>query len=147
MSGTRTLLDTSVLIAALEGGHPHHEAARPYLEEGHGGERALLVSAHALAETFASLTALPVSPRISPAEAARLLQENVLRVAEVVALDAADYRAAIGRMASLDLLSGAIYDALHVRAAEKAGAAELVSFNGRDFRRMPPELPCRLVIL
>ena len=44
-------------------------------------------------------------------------------------------------------MSGAVYDALHVRAAEEAGADELHTFNGRDFRRMPPEPPCRLVVL
>ncbi len=147
MSGPRTLLDTSVLVAALEAGHPHHAVARPYLEEGHREERTLFVSAHALAETFAVLTVLPVAPRITTTEAQRLLRESVLRVAEVVTLDAADYDAALERMVAFDLFSGAVYDALHVRAAEKAGAAELVTFNGRDFRRMPPEPPCRLVVL
>ena len=90
---------------------------------------------------------LPVSPRISPREAERLLRESVFEVAEVVTLEAADYEAVVERMAELELVSGAIYDALHVRAAEKARAAELVTFNGRDFRRMPPEPPCRLVVL
>ena len=50
-------------------------------------------------------------------------------------------------MATLGLLSGAVYDALHVRAAERAKAVELVILNGRDFRRMRPEPPCRLIVL
>lgn len=144
---TRTLLDTSVLVAALEAGHPHHVAALPYLEACHAGDRALIVSAHTVAEAYATLTVLPVSPRISPGEAERLLQENVLAVARVVALDAGDYAAVVGRMASLHLVSGAIYDGLHVRAAEQAEADELVTLNGRDFRRMPPAPPCRLIVL
>jgi predicted nucleic acid-binding protein len=50
-------------------------------------------------------------------------------------------------MADLGLTSRAVYDALHVRAAEKAEVDELLTFNGRDFRRMPPADPIRLVIL
>lgn len=34
-----------------------------------------------------------------------------------------------------------------MRAAEKVDAAELVTYNGQDFRRMPPEEPTRLTIL
>lgn len=144
---TRTALDTSVLVAALERSHPHHETARPYLRAGRDGDRALLISTHALAETFAALTSLPIVPRIPPAKALRLLDESVLSVAEVVVLDGDDYRAALARISALGLASGAVYDALHVRAAEKARADELVTFNGRDFRRTPPDAPCRLVVL
>ncbi|MEM1118611.1 MAG: VapC toxin family PIN domain ribonuclease, partial [Bacteroidota bacterium] len=111
------------------------------------GTRQLVVSTHALAETFSTLTALPVTPRILPQKALRLIEESVLAVAEAVALDADDYRAVLSRLADLGLPSGAVYDALHVRAAEKARADELVTFNGRDFRRMPPADPCRLVVL
>lgn len=50
-------------------------------------------------------------------------------------------------MTRLELTSGAVYDALHVVAAEKVDADQLLTFNGRDFRRMPPEDPTDLVIL
>lgn len=43
--------------------------------------------------------------------------------------------------------SEAIYDALHVRGAEKPSADELRTFNGRDFRRIPPTDPTQLVVL
>ena len=144
---TRTALDTSVLVASLETSHAHYPLADPYFEDARRGTRSLFVSAHALAETFSTLTALPVAPRIPPAKALRLIEESVLPFAEVVPLDGDDYRAVLARMADLDLVSGAVYDGLHVRAAEKAGADELVTVNGRDFRRMPPEPPCRLVVL
>ena len=144
---TRTALDTSVLIASLDTGHLHFGLAATYFDDAKAGSRTLLVAAHALAETFATLTAMPVSPRVGPAKALRLIDESVLSVAEVVALDGDDYRAVLGRIADLGLASGAVYDALHVRAAEKAHADELVTFNGRDFRRMPPADPCRLVVL
>ena len=61
----RTMVDTSVLVAvvvavlvaALVQGLPRHADALPYLSEAHGGSRHLLVAAHALAETYATLTA------------------------------------------------------------------------------------------
>ena len=144
----RVLADSSVLVAALLRSHPHHGRAAPVLDGAAGGTDTLLVAAHALAEAFSSLTALhTLHPQLTPPVVLRLLDEGVLAFAEVVALDAADYRAVLQRMADLGLVSGAVYDGLHVRAAEKAGAEELVTFNGRDFRRMPPVPPCRLVVL
>ncbi|MEL7363483.1 MAG: VapC toxin family PIN domain ribonuclease, partial [Bacteroidota bacterium] len=125
----------------------HHAAAKPYLESAHAGDRVLLVAAHAIAELYATLTVLPVSPRIAPASAQRLIETSVLAVAEVVEIGRDDYEVVIERMATLGLLSGAVYDALHVRAAERTGASELVTLNGRDFRRMPPEPACTLVVL
>lgn len=143
----RTALDTSVLVASLETAHPHHTLAEPYFDDAREGRRTLVISTHAIAETFSGLTNLPVAPRILPPKALTLIEESVLAVAETVALDADDYRAVLARLADLGLTSGAVYDALHVRAAEKARADELVTFNGRDFRRMPPADPCRLVVL
>lgn len=144
--GVLQLLDTSMLVAALEMGHPHHKAAWPYLEKALAGETTLAISTHALAETFATLTALPVTPRVTPAEAERIVRETVLPIAQVVPLTAEDYAAVLARIGGLGLGSGAVYDALHVRAAEIAGCDELVTFNVRDFRRMPPAPPTRLVI-
>ena len=141
----RVLADTSVLVPGLIEAHPHHGRAAPTLDQAAGGEVDLVVAAHALAETYATLTAL--RPRLTPTAVLRLVQEGALQFAEVVPLGADDYRAVLERMAALDLVSGAVYDGLHVRAAEKAGADELRTFNDRDFRRMPPEPPCRLVIL
>ena len=143
----RTALDTSVLVASLETAHPHHPLAEPYFDDAREGRRTLVVSTHAVAETFSALTNLPVTPRISPAQALTLIEESVLSVAEAVPLGADDYRAVLARLADLGLPGGAVYDALHVRAAEKASADELVTFNGRHFRPMPPDPPCRLVVL
>ena len=141
----RVLADTSVLVPAVLEAHEHHARAAPTLDRAANGEVDLVVAAHALAETYATLTAL--RPRLTPVAVLDLIQEGALRFAEVVPLGADDYRAVLDRMAALDLVSGAVYDALHVRAAEKAGAEELHTFNGRDFRRMPPAAPCRLVVL
>ena len=144
---TRVLLDTSVLVPALLRAHPHHADAAAQFARVQRGEAALCVAAHALAEAYATLTALPLVPRLAPARVGRMLSEGDLAAAEVVALDGADYTATIGRVAALGLASGAVYDALHVRAAEKARCDELVTFNGAHFQRFPPAPPVRLVVL
>lgn len=107
----------------------------------------MAVSTHALAELYSTLTALPKRPPVTPGQARRLIEENILQTAEIVTLDRADYESALRRMVDLGLTSGAVYDVLHVRAAENIQADELLTFNGRDFRRMPPDDPTRLVIL
>lgn len=142
------LLDTSVLIPALVPALPHHEEALPHLASALRGESHLILSAHALAECYASLTALPISPRVTPGQARRLIDENIVEAAEeVVELETADYLNVLQRMTDLGLESGAVYDALHVRCAEKASVDELRTFNGEDFRRLAPEAPVDLVVL
>lgn len=141
------LFDTSALVAALVKEHAHHERAFPYLDRVYIGEMSMAVSTHALVELYSSLTVLKTRPKLTPRQALRTVKEDVVPFAEVVSLDASDYEAVLARMADLGLVSGAIYDGLHVRAAEKIEAAELLTCNGHDFRRMPPEDPTRLVVL
>jgi predicted nucleic acid-binding protein len=143
----RVLLDTSVLVPALVSALPQHEKAFPHLASAHRGETSLIISSHALAECYSSLTSVPVSPAVSPGQARRLIEENVAKVAdEIVELGGDEYLKVLQRMTDLGLESGAVYDALHVRCAEKAAADELRTFNGRDFRRMPPKGPTLVVL-
>lgn len=139
--------DTSVLIAALVAGHPDHARSFAYLEATLGGQAKLVTATHTLAELYATLTRLPLSPKIKPAQARQLIEVNVTRHGSLVALDAKDYLEVLARMAKLGLESGAIYDGLHVRAAEKAGAVQLLTLNARDFERMPPAQPTALLLL
>lgn len=144
----RVLLDTSVLVPALVPALSQHEKTAPHLESAHRGEMTLVVSSHALAECYSSLTALPVSPAVTPGQARRLIEENVAGPAEeIVALGGAEYLRGLQRMTDLGLESGAVYDVLHVLCAEKASADELRTVNGADFRRMPPEGATELVVL
>jgi predicted nucleic acid-binding protein len=144
----RVLLDTSVLVPALVPALPQHEKAAPHLESAHRGETRLIISSHALAECYSSLTALPVSPTVTPGQARRLIEENIAEAAEeIVRLGGREYLKVLQRMADLGLESGAVYDALHICCAEKASADELRTFNGKDFRRMPPEGATELVVL
>ena len=135
----RVLFDTSVLVPALVEKHPRHSDAALRLDQVHAGEIKLVISAHTIAELYSTLTALPLSPRISPDEAHRLIVENVLGHAEVVPLDASDYEAVMNQVAEMGLSSGIIYDALHAQAARKTGVARLWTMNERDFYRVWPD--------
>ena len=136
---SRMLCDTSVLLPALVENHPRHGDAASRLDQAYAGEIQLVICAPAVAELFSTLTALPISPRISPDEARRLIVENVLGHAEVVPLDASDYETVMNQMADRGLSSGIVYDALHVQAAQKADVDRLWTLNERDFNRVWPD--------
>ena len=135
----RILFDTSVLVAGIVEAHPMHGRSGPWLEEARAGEFEFLAASHALAELYAVLTRLPLSPRISPGMARRLIQANVEAAATIVPLDAADYARVLTHVAQLEITGGAVYDALIARTAEIARADRLLTLNPGDFQRVWPE--------
>lgn len=128
-----TALDTSVIVAALVRAHPHHDRARSWISPGKRG--ASVIAAHALAETWATLTALPLEPRLT-GEQAREMLLRVRKRLTVIAMSDAIYRRSIDRCVARGLRSGAIYDALHLVAAEAHGASVFLTFNVGDFERL-----------
>lgn len=143
----KTLFDTSVLVAALVERLPEHPRAAAELRRVSATKRDACAAVHALAELYAVLTTLPVSPRITPGQARRLVQHNVSSRMELVALDGFDYDATVDRLTDLGLSGGVVYDALHLRAAEKAGAERLVTFNRRDFERFSAATRVEVAVL
>jgi len=135
----KVLLDTSVLVAALVGSHPAHDRALPWLVRAKEGRLDLVVASHTIAELYAVLTTLPLSPRIAPGVARRLIQENIESTATMIALSNAEYLAVVKRMSELGLAGGAIYDALIAKAAQKAEVKQIVTLNSGDFKRVWPE--------
>lgn len=135
----RVFFDTSVLVAALLTPHPAHARAVSWLSRAKAGEFEFLVSAHSLAELYSTLSAFPVKPRISPAAARRLIQENIESTAQLISLSVADYSATLESLADRGLSGGIVYDALLARAAWKSGAERLLTLNEADFRRVWPE--------
>jgi len=134
----RVVFDTSSIIPALVKAHPRHAAAHSCLKKAIRKEFEFLVAAHSLAESFAVLTTLPVSPKILPNTALHLLEKNVSDHAKVVSLSARDYLRIIRRLASLGLPGGIIYDGLVLAAGEKAKADIILTYNDRDFQRLVP---------
>jgi len=127
----KVFFDTSVLVAAFVPAHPRHERAFDRFRRARSGRNRTLTSAHNLAELYSVLTTLPLSPRLAPSAAARIIREN---------LEAhADYRAVVHDLGEAGLAGGIISDALACRAAIRAGAEVILTFNPRDFRRVWPD--------
>lgn len=74
----KVFFDTSVLVGASENSHPHYVRAWPALRRVATGKDRGFMSVHSIAEVYAALTRLPVQPRIHPAEAERIVADNIL---------------------------------------------------------------------
>jgi predicted nucleic acid-binding protein len=136
----KVLLDTSVLVAALVETHPAHSRAFTWLSKARRNEVELIIASHTLAEMYSVLTSLPVSPRIAPATARRLISDSVLPWAKVISLSPSEYEAIIEDLSELGITGGAVYDGLIARAAVKGGAAKLITLNADDFKRVAPQM-------
>ncbi|MEW6570530.1 MAG: PIN domain-containing protein [Nitrospirota bacterium] len=141
----KILFDTSVLAAAIVEPHPMHPDAFPWLKRAKSGEFDMFVASHTLAELYAVLTTLPVSPGIPPDAARRLIHDDVETTAKIISLSSQDYISTIRNLADLGLSGGIIYDALIVRAAKKSGADKVLTFNVDDFSSVWPEGKSHLV--
>lgn len=134
----RVLFDTSVLVPAVIDQLPNHEAALDALLGYTDGEHSGYCSTHALAECYATLTALPLRRRILPAEARQLVEESLLGRLTAVPLTRDDYVDAIRRVSRGGFASGVVYDALHVRCAERIPVGRILTANVSDFERLQP---------
>ena len=107
--------DTSVLIAAVLKNHPHHEPAYTALQRAHKREIQGCISGHSLAEFYAVLTRVPLTPPVYPYEALQILETNVLPHFELVSLSGDEYSSTIRGCATANRSGGHIYDALHLK--------------------------------
>jgi predicted nucleic acid-binding protein len=108
-------IDTSVAIPLLvRSHHDHADVVRWW----NGQEIAL--SGHALAETYSVLTRLPGDARLSPADAARLLNA---RFASSLVLGSSPARKLPDTLSRVGIAGGAVYDALVALAAKQHGVA------------------------
>ncbi len=130
--------DTSVLVAALLQQHSHHAVAFSRLKQVHDGEVEGLLTTHGLAELFATLTALPLKPRLLNRDVQRIIGKSILKHFTLIPLGVAEYHDALDLTIARNLSSGAIYDALHVIGARTAGCNTLYTFNLRHFQALAP---------
>jgi len=72
MTPPDSFLDTSVVVRAVIEDLPDHQEARSYLDRARRDTTEVALSTHALAELFATITALPTQPKHSPREAKAL---------------------------------------------------------------------------
>jgi predicted nucleic acid-binding protein len=134
---SRTALDTSVLVAAIQSWHTEHERALRAVGEALEGE-VVVVPLHVLLESYSVLTRMPKPLRLSPETALDLLARTVRDKAEVVELDGESAFELVGTFPERDISGGAVYDAVIAEAAVRAGASILLTLNRRDFERIAP---------
>ncbi|HXV84035.1 MAG TPA: PIN domain-containing protein [Candidatus Binatia bacterium] len=130
---TAFLPDTSCMIAAVCSWHEHHEAAAAEIERRLAGRAKMVVAAPALVEAYAVLTRLPAPHRLSPETALTLLQNNFLKLATTIALDAKSYRALLLEVPKRNLAGGRTYDAVIGACAGQGKASTVLTFNAGHF--------------
>jgi predicted nucleic acid-binding protein len=129
-----TFLDTSVLLAGLIDLGPQSAPAQSIM---HGvAEKTIPAPAtawHCCLEFYSVATRLPPEYRLAPADACRLLEEEVFARLAVHDLPAGD-RAAFLRAAARDgTAGGRVYDAHIADVARAAAATVVVTDNRRHF--------------
>ncbi len=134
----KVLLDTSTLIAAMLPDHVHHAPANAWLSRVIAGDLEFVVSGHSVAEVYSVLTRLPRTPRISPSDAWRMVQENILKCAQIMALTGNDYVVLVEELSRQSLGGGLVYDAIISRAAVLAQVDILVTLNPNHFQQVWP---------
>lgn len=102
-------VDTSVAVPLLVASHNAHDMVVRWW-----AERELVLSGHALAETYSVLTRLPGDARVSPADAAELIAS---RFAPPLLLAPDVSRGLPELLAGLGISGGAVYDAMVALAA------------------------------
>ena len=127
-------LDTSVVLAGLIDFGPQSAPAQSVLHA--VAEKRVPSPAtawHCCLEFFSVATRLPAEYRVTPADAVRLLEEEVFARMAVHDLPATE-RLAMLRTAAHDALAGGrVYDAHIAEIARAAGAAVVVTDNRRHF--------------
>jgi predicted nucleic acid-binding protein len=135
-------LDTSVLIAVAQVGHPHHEPSRDLWNFCSAAETS--ISAHTLTEIYSVLTSMPPGLRVSPRNAIIAIETFLKRVT-VIMLSAEEYLASLRTAANLGHAGGVIYDALHLACARKISADRIYTWNVRHFQMAAPDLKDRIL--
>jgi toxin FitB len=131
-----TYFDSSALVAAMVEEEEHHAGALRALSETPEG----VTSTHALAETFSTLTSGRADIQLSPDDALKIIDANVVRRLKVMDLSLSDYRQAMQSSQGVGARGGAIFDMLHLQAARRQRATCILTINLRHFQTFAPDL-------
>ena len=133
----RIAVETSVLVAALTKGHPHHVPAANFLNRTLGSaESQIVISAHCLAEVFSVLTRAPAPMYLSAVEAWQIIQASLLPYVEIESLSGEEYREILADCGQHGWSGGKVYDLVHLRSARKARCTGLYTFNLKHFKNL-----------
>ncbi|MCR9101045.1 MAG: PIN domain-containing protein [bacterium] len=132
----RHYFDTSILLPALVSAHPQHKVSLQLMDNALSSGVGVTSVTHTYAELYSNLTKLPKGLAIPPDLAFQMITKEIGAIFEIVELTRSDYETALQRCAQKGLVSGVIYDALHLQAALKAEAKVLYTNNFSDFDRL-----------
>ncbi len=135
----KVFFDTNVLIAAVMAEHEAHERCFVVLEKARSGKDEGIVAAHSLAEMYSVLTKAPLPFRHSPPQALLSIEENVVKHCTLSVLSGTDYTTLLRDSAMAGVEGGMVYDALLMRAAQKAHVQRIYTLNLKHFRRVAAE--------
>jgi predicted nucleic acid-binding protein len=140
----RAYFDTTILVAASVEGHLHHNQAIAALKLAQSGKMKNYTSGHGLSEAYSVLTRTPFRPAVYPAEAWKILHENILPYFQLVTITPQMYIETIRECADRGWIGGRVYDAIHLRCAREADCERIYTFNVRHFQQLAPDLAQRI---
>ena len=126
-----TFVDSGILVGALLERHPEHKQCQAALLQYGDG----FTDAHALAETFATLTGFYKVPIDAAAELTLALRGDL----PIHALTMSDYETAIGEARQRGVMGGGIYDSLHATFARRKRVKGIVTRNPSHFAHVAPD--------
>ena len=127
-----TFLDTEILVGALLKSHPQHPSCLAAVED----SPRPFTNAHAIAETFATLTGFYKVPVDAATELTLSLEQSIA----VEAISWTDYQTAIREARSRGVMGGGIYDSLHATFARRKKATHIVTRNPSHFQHVAPDI-------
>lgn len=131
---TGTFLDTSVLLGGLVEMGPASRPAQEILTAvAEGRLRRSCTAWHCCLEFFAVSTRLPEEFRLSPADACRLIEEEIFGRFQVLELPDAARQPFLMGLAQGHLVGGRVYDVHIGEIARQAAATVVVTDNLRHF--------------
>lgn len=127
----RLFFDSSVLVPVFYAHHPQHASStKVFLGAGKDDFCAL----RTLGEIYATLTGLPLRPRITGPDGFKIVQQVRERLT-LVTLSEEEYVSAVEMASAKAIVGSAVYDMFIAHCALKAGAETLLTWNVRDFSR------------
>jgi predicted nucleic acid-binding protein len=129
----KRFLDTSVLVESCLAQSPKFQQADKLISS-----KGAVTSAHALAETYATLSGDP-RLKIPPADAAQIIDDLADNLT-ILSFDAVQYRDLIASAPTKGIRGGSIYDALHAETARLARCDEIHTLNVAHLKHVAPDL-------
>lgn len=141
----KVYLDTNIIVADAVSSHVHHARAAALLQQIESRRWTPVLVAHGLAEIYSVLTRTPYQPRITPAQAWQIIEQNVLASFEIEALGRGEYSRVVKECAAQGWSGGRIHDVLHIAAARKAQCSRIYTFDVAHFCQLGPDLLDRIL--